>query len=160
MDILTPKGQQTRRQEGMALTLFRETFPAFEFIETPKDTPADIDGIITTASGQMVAAVEVKCRSMTMETLTNDFGKKWLVTADKIDRCVNIAGRLGIDFRGFLYLVPEKILLIVPIWSYGRGYTCKIDREITETQRTVNGGTIVRENAYIHLENVKVIRQV
>ena len=160
MDILTPKGQQTRRQEEKALTLFRETFPAFEFIETPKDKPADIDGIITTTAGQMIAAVEVKCRNMTMDTLVKEFGKKWLITADKIDRCVNIASSLGIDFRGFLYLVPEKMLLIVPIWSYDKGYTCRIDREVTETQATVNGGTAFRENAYIHLENVKAIREV
>ena len=108
----------------------------------------------------MIAGVEVKCRNMTMDTLTKDFGKKWLVTADKIDRCVNVCKALGIDFRGFLYLVPDNMLLIVPIWSYDNGYTCKIDREVTETQRTVNGGIAMRENAYIHLENVKAIRQV
>lgn len=159
MDILTPRGQQTRRQEEMALTLFRETFPAFEFVETPKDRPADIDGLVLHKGG-LVSCVEVKCRNMTMDTLVNEFGKKWLVTSDKIDRCVNVAKSLCIDFRGFLYLVPEKILLIVPIWSYEKGYVCRIDREVTETQRTVNGGTIFRENAYIHLENVKAIRQV
>lgn len=159
MDILTPKGQQTRRQEEKALTLFRETFRGFDFIETPKDTPADIDGIIT-SNGRMISCVEVKCRNMTMDTLVKEFGKKWLITADKIDRCVNIASSLGIDFRGFLYLVPEKMLLIVPIWSYDKGYTCRIDREVTETQATVNGGTALRENAYIHLEKVTAIREV
>jgi hypothetical protein len=159
MDILTQKGQQTRRQEEKALTLFRETFPGFEFIETPKDTPADIDGIIV-SNGKMVSCAEVKCRNMTMDVLVREFGKKWLVTADKIDRCVNIASSLGIDFRGFLYLVPEKILLIVPIWSYENGYTCRIDRETTSTQATVNGGTALRENAYIHLEKVTAIREV
>lgn len=158
MDILTPKGQQTRRQEERALTLFRETFPGFEFIETPKDTPADIDGIIA-SNGRMISCVEVKCRNMTMDTLVKEFGKKWLVTADKIDRCINISKSLGIDFRGFLYLVPERILLIVPIWSYETGYTCRIDRETTSTQATVNGGTALRENAYIHLEKVTAIRE-
>lgn len=141
------------------MTLFRETFPGFEFIETPKDTPADIDGVIV-SNGKMVSCVEVKCRNMTMDVLVREFGKKWLVTADKIDRCVNIAKSLGIDFRGFLYLVPEKILLIVPIWSYEKGYTCRIDRETTSTQATVNGGTALRENAYIHLEKVTAIREV
>lgn len=159
MDILTPRGQQTVRQEQRALTLFRETFPAFSFVETPKDKPADIDGLIV-RDGVLVSCVEVKCRNMTMDTLVKDFGKKWLVTADKIDRCVSVAKSLGIDFRGFLYLVPEKILLIIPIWSYENGYTCRIDREVTETQRTVNGGTILRENAYIHIENVTAIREV
>ena len=159
MDILTAKGQITRQQEMRAIQIFGDSFPGYRFIETPKDQPADIDGIIE-SNGRMIAGVEVKCRNMTMDTLTKDFGKKWLVTADKIDRCVNVCKALGIDFRGFLYLVPDNMLLIVPIWSYENGYTCKIDREVTETQRTVNGGIAMRENAYIHLENVKAIRQV
>lgn len=142
-----------------ALTLFRETFPAFEFVETPKERPADVDGLVL-HKGTLVSCVEVKCRNMTMDTLVNEFGKKWLVTADKIDRCVNVAKSLGIDFRGFLYLVPEKILMIVPIWSYKDGYTCRVDREVTETQRTVNGGTAIRENAYIHLDKVTAIREI
>lgn len=108
----------------------------------------------------MIAGVEVKCRNMTMDMLINEYGRTWLITADKIDRCVNICKSLGIDFRGFLYLVPEKILMVVPIWSYDKGYVCKIEREVTETQATVNGGLAIRENAYIHLENVTTIRQV
>lgn len=159
MDILTPKGQETRRQEIAAIQIFGDSFPGYRFVETRKDRPADIDGVIE-ASGKMIAGVEVKCRNMTMDTLTNEFGKKWLVTADKIDRCVNTCKSLGIDFRGFLYLVPERMLLIVPIWSYEKGFVCQIDREFTETQRTVNGGTIIRENAYIHIKNVTAIRQV
>ena len=159
MDILTAKGQQTRVQEERAIALFRETFPAFDFIQTPKDRPADIDGVIVT-DGRLVSCAEVKCRNLTMDTLIKEFGKTWLVTADKIDRCVSVSKSLGVDFRGFLYLVPEKTLLIVPIWSYENGYVCRIDRDVTETQRTVNGGTIFRENAYIHLENVTTIREV
>lgn len=159
MDILTPKGQLTLVQERNAVRIFTENFHPYQFTETPKDKPADIDGIIS-IYGKMIAGVEVKCRNMKMDTLTNEFGKKWLITADKVDRCVNTCKSLGIDFRGFLYLVPEKILIIVPIWSYDNGFVSPIEREHTKTQTTVNGGTIIRENAYIHLQNVKVVREV
>lgn len=147
-------------QEQEAIRLFEDSFREFSFIETPKDRPADIDGFIIRSPATLVSAVEVKCRNMTMDTFTNQYGKKWLITADKVDRCVNISKSLGIDFRGFLYLVPEKTLLIVPIWSYEKGYVCQIDREVTETQATVNGGFAWRENAYIHVENVTSLRQV
>ena len=149
----------TRLQEKEAITLFEESFPGYKFIETPKDLPADIDGLIT-HKDKLVSCVEVKCRNMTMDMFVNQFGKQWLITADKIDRCVDVSKSLGIDFRGFLYLVPEKTLLIVPIWSYEKGYICQIDRQMTETQATVNGGMAFRENAYIHVENVTALRQV
>lgn len=149
----------TKLQEREAIVLFEESFPGYKFIETPKDLPADIDGLVI-HKDKLVSCVEVKCRNMTMDTFANQYGKQWLVTADKIDRCVSVSKSLGIDFRGFLYLVPEKTLLIVPIWSYEKGYVCQIDRQMSETQATVNGGTAMRENAYIHVENVTAIRQV
>ena len=159
MDILTARGQQTLHQEREAIRLFEDNFPGYTFVETPKDRPADIDGLIQ-YEDTLVSSVEVKCRMMTMDTLINQYDRKWLVTADKIDRCVNVSKSLGIDFRGFLYLVPEKTLLIVPIWSYKDGFTCKIDRAGSLTQGTVNGGIAYRVNAYIHIENVTTVREV
>ena len=159
MDILTPKGQETREQEKEALTLFRETFRDFDFIETPKHLPADIDGLIF-RDGTLIAGVEVKCRNMTAKHLRDEYSNRWLVTADKIDRSVAVCKSLGIDFRGFLYLVPDKILLIIPIWSYGKGYVADIEYENTKTQATVNGGMAFRLNAYIDVNGAKAIAEI
>lgn len=156
MDILTPKGMETREQEKAAIKLFLESFRGFDFIETPKDLPAALDGFIV-RNGELVYGVEVKCRNMTSEDLREKFENRWLVTADKIDRCVNICEELCIGFRGFLYLVPEKMLLIVPIWDYGKGYIADIEYEATETQATVNGGVAIRQNAYIDVSAAKVM---
>lgn len=131
MDILTPKGQETLAQERAAISLFLQSFPGFEFIETPKDTPADIDGIIT-KNGVMISGVEVKCRNMTADDLVNKYKNQWLITADKLDRGVNVCERLGIDFRGFLYLVPHNMLLIVPIFSYKDGWVTEPEYEMTK----------------------------
>lgn len=156
MDILTPKGQETLRQERKAIALFLESFPGFEFFETPKDTPADIDGIITRGT-TLISGVEVKCRNMTVDELSKKYKYQWLVTADKLDRGVNACERLGIDFRGFLYLVPDNALFIVPIYSYKEGWLVEPDYEITKTQATVNGGIAERLNAYIDVSKAKVI---
>lgn len=159
MDILTPKGQETREQEREALTLFRETFRGFEFFETPKHLPADIDGLIV-GDGTLIAGVEVKCRNMTIRELREDYSSRWLVTADKIDRGVAVCKSLGIDFRGFLYLAPDHMLLIVPIWSYEKGYVADIEYENSVTQKTVNGGTAFRLNAYVDVSGAKAIAQI
>ena len=156
MDILTPKGQETLAQERGAISLFLRSFPGFEFIETPKDTPADIDGFIT-KNGTIISGVEIKCRNMTVDELASKYRHQWLVTADKLDRGVSVCERLGTDFRGFLYLVPDKMLFIVPIFSYKDGWLIEPEYEITKTQATVNGGHAERLNAYVDVSGAKVI---
>lgn len=156
MDILTPKGLETLAQEKEAISLFLQSFPGFEFIETPKDTPADIDGFIT-RDGTIISGVEVKCRNMTADELASKYQHQWLVTAHKLDRCVALCKRLGADFRGFLYLVPDKMLFIVPIFSYKDGWLIEPEYEMTKTQATVNGGIAERLNAYIDVSKAKVI---
>ena len=158
MDILTPKGQETREQEREAIALFLESFPDFSFIETPKNMPADIDGfIVGIPSGTIISGVETKCRNMTASDLANRFHNQWLITADKLDRGVDVCKRLGIDFRGFLYLVPDKMLLIVPIYSAKDGWLVEPDYEYSKTQATVNGGEAMRLNAYVDVSKAKVI---
>lgn len=159
MDILTPKGRKTREQEKEALTLFREIFRDFEIIETPKHLPADIDGLIV-RDGTLIAGIEVKCRNMTIRELREDYSSRWLITADKIDRGVAVCKSLGIDFRGFLYLVPDHMLLIVPIWSYEKGYVADIEYENSKTQATVNGGTAFRLNAFVDVSGAKAIANI
>lgn len=138
--------------------MFLRHFPAIEFIETPKNLPACMDGFIVNR-GTILHGVEVKCRNMTALELRKSFGNRWLVTADKIDRCVSVCSELGVGLRGFLYLVPEKILMIVPIWDYRTGYVSDIEYEATETQKTVNGGLAVRQNAFIDVSKAKVIAE-
>lgn len=159
MDILTPKGQQTLIQERQAVQIFTSNFPGFNFIETPKDQPADIDGFIV-KDGTIISGVEVKCRMMTADELANKFKHQWLVTADKLDRGVSACERLGVDFRGFLYLVPDKMLLIVPIFSYKDGWLTEPEYEMTKTQATVNGGIAERLNAYVDVSKAKVIAEI
>lgn len=158
MDIMTPKGQITLQQERMATRLFTERFPPFKFIETPKDQPADIDGFII-RDDLLVSGVEVKCREMTALDLRERFNNRWLVTQDKLDRGIALCKSLGVDFRGFLYLVPEKILFIVPIWSNTKGLVADIEIEQTVTQATVNGGQALRLNAFIDVSKAKVVAE-
>jgi hypothetical protein len=158
MDILTPKGQVTAQQEQLALTMFRAKFDHVEFIETPKHEPADIDGFVV-ANDVISCGVEVKCRNMTASELKNQFGNRWLITADKLERGMKVCRSLCVPFRGFLYLVPDKMLLIVPIWDPTKGWNPNIDHEYTETQATVNGGTARRLNAYVDVSGATVIAE-
>ena len=87
----------------------------------------------------------------------NKFNAEWLVTYDKIERGISVCRSLGVDFRGFLFLVPEQILLIVRIWDFKTRETVGMELEETRTQATVNGGSIVRLNAYVDVSHATVI---
>jgi len=145
-------------QEQDAIQIFLGKYPDFDFIETPKDKPADIDGFIV-KGGTIISGVEIKCRMMTDHDLMNAFSGKWLITHDKIERGIAICRSLGIDFRGFLYLVLDKRLLIVKLWDCETGETAGMELEESRTQATVNGGSIVRLNAYVDVRNAAVVRK-
>lgn len=148
--------------------MFTENFPGFNFVETPKNKPSDIDGfiyreddpIIEYGSGCLISGVEVKCRNMTAAELREKYENRWLITADKVDRGISLCRGLGIDFRGFLYLVPEKLLYIVPLWHYDGTPAADIILDRTLTQATVNGGMAMRLNAYVDVGKAVVIAEI
>lgn len=142
----------------MAVGLFTRTFPDFGFLETPKDRPALIDGFIH-QGGVLLSGVEVKCRNLTTSDLKHKFNNRWLITHEKVEQGIGICEKLGIDYRGFLYLVPDDLLLIVPIWVYGKGIVCDMELDATKTQATVNGGQALRLNAFIDVSNARVIHE-
>lgn len=117
-----------------------------------------MDGFIV-RDGTILYGVEVKCRNMTALELRTKYDNRWLVTADKIDRCVSVCNDLCIGLRGFLYLVPDKMLMIVPIWDYNDGYVSDIEYDVTDTQATINGGVATRMNAYIDVSKAKAIAE-
>jgi hypothetical protein len=154
MDILTPKGQRTVREEDDAVDLFTRRFPQYAYARTPKDMPSPVDAILI-KDGLISAVVETKCRQMTMETFVGAFKMEWLVTGQKIEDGVAIAKALCVSYVGFLYLVPDKTLLVAKVWD--GDYITPIRWARTETQATVNGGIATRVNAFINMSKATEI---
>jgi hypothetical protein len=147
LDILTPLGQESAREEQEMLDSLRITFPDSMFVNTPKSDPAKVDGF-TIKGDQITSCFESKCRKMTRRQLTQ-WGNEWLVTFEKIQHGAHLAKTLGVPFYGFLYLVPDSMILIVKIADHHGDLLPRIRLDRTETQRTINGGKIIRTNAYI-----------
>jgi len=153
LDIKTAKGQATLKQEERAIQIYEDLNPhGHKFVETKKDSPAVVDGFLL-KNNIIVGVVESKCRNMRYRELFENYGGDWLVTEEKINRARHLATELCVPLYGFLYLVPNDRLLVKMICD-DRGYlTAPYRVEASETQRTVNGGTIIRNNAYINMEN-------
>ena len=110
-----------------------------------------MDGF-TIKGDRITSCFESKCRKMTRRQLAQ-WGNEWLVTYEKIQHGATLARTLGVPFYGFLYLVPDGIILTVKIADKQGDFLPRIRLERTETQRTINGGKIVRTNAYIDISN-------
>jgi hypothetical protein len=157
MDIKTERGQQTLRDEQDAALIWERNFPAYQYVQTPKDQPALVDAMLV-KDKVIMYCVETKCRyDMDLETFSTQRNNEWLVTYDKILNSRSVATGLGVPLIGFLYLVTDKILLARKITDDKGNFVCKMKTENTTTQRTVNGGQIVRNNAFIDMSDAKIL---
>jgi hypothetical protein len=147
MDVLTPKGQVTLEQEVRAAFLFEQQYPSMRYVGTPKDSPAVIDAVLI-RKGSLYAVAETKCRGATLKQF-KAWQYEWLITQDKVERARDIAMVCGVPLVGLLYLVPDDLLLVQRIYNADGSPATAIRTEITTTQATVNGGTAIRNNAFI-----------
>jgi hypothetical protein len=150
MDILTAKGQISVKDERRAVEIFHSNYPQFRYLHTPKDSPAIIDALIV-KDDVLYSAVETKCRDMSVDEFYGRFKGQWLVTYEKVEKARQMAISLGLGLTGFLYLKQSDTLLIKQIVSPDGLFCQKLHIEATETQRTINGGLAVRNNAYIDM---------
>ena len=151
MDIRTEKGQQSLRYENEMLNSIRKRFDV-DIIETNKDSPALCDGFMV-RNGIITGVFESKCRKATIE----DFRKwgSWLITYEKIDGLAWMSNKLCIPALGFLYSIPDDIVLMWHITDREGNYKFEFKVEKTITQATINGGKAERENAYLPIDKAQ-----
>lgn len=152
LDILTEKGQKTLLEENLVVEKLREKWKV-QIINTNKDDCAAIDNILV-RDNTTVAICEIKCRQLTREQLAS-YGNTWLITHQKIKEGAQVSRLLRVPFIGVLYLVPEDLVLYWKLTDNDGNFQFEYDVRNTETQRTVNGGLIIRENAYLHTKYSK-----
>jgi hypothetical protein len=159
LDINTPLGQKSLQEEREVHETIRRKW-GVEVIETPKDSTATGDGFLV-KNGEIVAFFECKCRyDMTYDELLNR--GSWLVTMDKVKKCRTVSKLLQVPFIGILYLLPEsdpkqRVMVYWKITDKQGNYIFNFEVREEPTQKTVNGGEIVRLNAYFPIEYMKSI---
>ena len=158
LDVLTPKGQQSVRDEQAAVALFTARFPQYSYLETPKQMAADVDALLVTG-GHLRQVVETKCRyDCDLDKFMGAYRGQWLVTYDKVVRAMAVARALRIGLMGWLYLAPSKTLLVQPLVDAEGLFVVPMKIITSNTQATTNGGRAVRSNAYIDMTQAIVIK--
>ena len=151
MDILTKKGQKSLEYEREMLERIRQSICSTHksnsmLVETNKDTDAKVDGVII-KDNELSGIFESKCRDLSLMELRN-FGS-WLVTFDKIMDGKRLSEMLRVPYLGFLYLIKDKIIMYWKITDKYGNFLFDFDIKNTRTQKTINGGSVVRTNAYL-----------
>ena len=158
MDILTEKGQVSLSDEQHAARWVEKKF-SLRYIQTPKDSPAVIDAIITNkTSSEILAVVETKCRYdvVSLDQFQTNYKNEWLVTWSKVHNAINIATSMGVPCVGFLYLVKPKVLLMQRISEPDGKLVTEVRLSTTSTQATTNGGRALRTNAFIDMSEAAI----
>ena len=155
MDIHTPRGQLAHRAaQYMAEALGqRWRWSWFPTPSEPGREGARLDGCYVryhpTAAVQ--AVVECKARGQPRQyfTASGTHPGCYLISADKITHGVAASTALGVPFVLMVYLVPDQMAHIFPITNHRGEVLVTYDTAATVTQATTNGGSAVRENAFI-----------
>jgi hypothetical protein len=146
--------------EQTAIAIFMGAFPALIFCSTPKNEPADVDGMLVHAkSGEIMAIVETKCRyDITHDQFLHNYENQWLVTKDKLDRGARLARALRVPLLGWLYLVDDAALLWIKLTDRLGQIIPAVESRTTTTQKTCNGGTASRENSFIDMAGANILK--
>jgi len=156
LDINTPNGAITLLQEQQAVEIIKQVWPGSSYIETPKDTPADVDAIMS-MNDVLKAVAQTSCRQITLGDMQYNFRNEWLLTFEKLLKGRRMAMGLQVEYWGLIYLVPDAVLLRVKMFTPQQGWLVKFRIEKTMTRATVNGGTAIRDNAFIDVSGADIM---
>lgn len=121
---------------------------------TTNDTlSADIDAIFYRDS--VLAVGECKTRQLTLKQL-KQFGS-YLISYSKIEKLVSVSKSLQCSGLLIVYLIPDATIVWCKVCDTQGKILVDLSRKTTTTQATCNGGTAVRENAYIPVSDMLVI---
>ena len=68
-----------------------------------------------------------------------------------------MSNKLCIPALGFLYSIPDDVILMWQITDREGNYKFDFRVEKTITQATINGGQIERENAYLPIDKAQTL---
>jgi hypothetical protein len=160
LDINTPKGRKSVEDETKMINYIKSAWD-IDIIEAKKSGDGAIsavDGLLV-KNNELVGIFETKCRyDKTYAEFETDYGS-WLITNDKIIKGKTLSELLRVPFIGFLYIVKSNITLYWKITNDKGEYLFDFTVEKTATQKTINGGLIERENAFLDLKYSKFVQK-
>ena len=163
LDCNTPRGQIYIEKQLSCHNRIENALNC-EIICTDIKSSSDIDALIVKEK-KLIGLAEVKSREMSINPKSKKLiyeGKEYdsyLITFEKLEKLKNLCERFKVP--GFLFvslLVADKIAMWKICDNDGE-YCVDMGIERTKTQATCNGGVALRENAYLSLNSMKILKE-
>jgi hypothetical protein len=151
LDCHAPKGRQWIEKQNAIAHRVAERF-GHDVVFTP-DTDAKVDCIFT-KDNVIVGIAEIKSRDLKLDQLRR-MGT-YLVTEEKLLSGIEIAKYFRAPFALIINLKDADIFIKICNAEGDRLVSWKSD--LTRTQATCNGGQADRQNAYVSLSTMLVLR--
>jgi hypothetical protein len=158
--VNTRKGREAAVRAKEALIRFEANHPRFiwfpDYSSSPYDGYVVVNGVITGIfeTKSRNAGVDEQCRVVYNGKAYDEY----LITAEKIKAGVAHAKAHQINYFIIVYFEMSDCLAIFTMYNYKTGAELEYRTEITRTQATVNGGSAMRENAFIKLAHARIIQ--
>lgn len=150
LNVLTPKGRDAENAAREAILKLQKEGQSFVWF--PEHNFFPVDGFVTSGSS-ITAIFEGKSRRASFadgQMMYN--GKAYselLITANKIDNGVKLAQQMGINFYIIIHFELSDLCVSFKVYNQGTHRVIEHKRRNTRTQAGANGGSVVRDNAYI-----------
>ena len=134
--------------------------PNCGWIDTGGSSFARIDGLLCTgnpSNRQLAAAIELKCRNLSISDLFTKYNGELMVDASKVDALKSISVMLCVPSFLVCYLMPSGTVLKTQIANDKGELVCNKRNESTAAPAGMGREVVVKEAAYIKLDGTTII---
>jgi hypothetical protein len=149
LDCLTPLGVKAVSHEGLIMQKVADHL-SLNYLKTRAGTASIVDAALYGSNQELVAIAECKSRDMSYDTLLGTWGGEYLITFEKLYQAKKLAQLLIVDVYLAVYMLQDRQIFLWKIANQEGEFILPLRLDQTVTQRTVNGGSIRRTNAFIH----------
>ena len=163
LDCNTPRGKIYIEKQLSCHTRIENALNC-EIISTDIKSSSDIDALIVKEK-RLIGLAEVKSREMSVGADLKKLiyeGREYdsyLITYEKLEKLKNLCEVLKVPGFLFVSLLASNKIAMWKICDNEGVYCVEMKKERTKTQATCNGGTAFRENAYLSLNSMKILKE-
>lgn len=156
--IDTVRGRAYAEREHVGMRLWKAVHPHLEYRARPNE-PIRWDGEIF-RDEKNVAISEYKGRhDVTLSKLFGEWKGEWMLTASKVEACIEEARRRRVPFYGFMYLEDEDVLLYEMFWHPKRSeILVRYDKRPVWCLQPITGRKEETLNIFLSMKNAEVLR--
>lgn len=159
LNVNTKKGREAEESIRNAILQMKTHHSTFAWF--PAHNHFSIDGFVIEGN-DITAIFEGKARQAAYKEGKMEYGGRaytdYLVTTEKLNKGIELAKQMGVNFYLIVLLCHSNHLLIFEVYNIRENKVLPFQSKRTRTKAGINGGSAVRENAYIEIKHAKVLQ--